>query len=301
MGHRGRRGGGGASSYVVASRISPCLALANSSIPYVLWGEDSLCFAFDVPTELFQTVYILVPGARLHDACNAIVNSRLPYKLSPDDHHSFPSVVGTAYLPECRRLDCDQAYPKRILLIPDRLLHFDTTDRESVQKLHLEPYPPAGVNEGDSVSVPTLQAYLDCLLSCHRELLHPKLGWWEWLWGTSEDEVRQQRERVLASHVAITTTYLLMSTFHRDARLYHDVGSVAEPIKRVAAMLRTENRLDFLKKFVGVDPPRGDDPWEHGFESSEGEDTDDGGGEELLTMRQEDGLRGERADEATAV
>lgn len=298
MGYRGRRGGGGASSYVVATRTSPCLALANSSIPYVLWGEDSLCFAFDVPTELFQTVYILVPGALLDDACNAIENSHLPYKLSSDDHHSLPSVVGTAYLPECRRLNCDQAYPKRILLISDRLLHFDTTDRESVQKLHLDPYPPAGVNEGDSVSVPTLPAYLDSLLSCHRELLHPKLWWWEWLWGTPEDEVKHQRERVLASHIAITTTYLLMATFHRNARLYHDVDSVAEPIKRVAEMLRMENRPDFLKKFVGVDPPRGDDPWEQEFESSEGEDADDGG-EELFAMGEEEELGTAAVDEGT--
>lgn len=300
MGYRGRRAGGGASSYVVATRTSPCFALANSSIPYVLWGEDSLCFAFDVPTELFQTVYILVPGARLHDACNAIENSHLRYKLSSDDHHSLPCVVGTAYLPECRRLDCDQAYPKRILLISDRLLHFDTTDRGSVQTLHLEPFPPAGVHEGFTVSIPTLTAYLDSLLSCHRELLHPTLGWWEWLWGTPENEVRQQRERVLASHVAITTTYLLMSTFQRDARFYHDVDNVAAPIKSVAAMLRTENRLDFLKKFVGVDPPRGDDPWEHEFESSEGEDTDDGGNE-LSVMRQEDELGVAEVDEAAIV
>lgn len=300
MGYRGRQGGGGASSYVVATRTSPCLALANSSIPYVLWGEDSLCFAFDVPTELFQTVYILVPCGRLHDACNAIENSHLPYTLCSDNDHSLPSVVGTAYLPECRRLNCDQAYPKRILLISDRLLHFDTTDPKSVQKLRLESYPPAGVNEGDSVSVPTLPAYLDSLLSCHRELLHPKLGWWEWLWGPPEDEVRQQRERVLASHVAITATYLLMSTFRRDAKLYNDENSVAEPIKRVAAMLRTENRPDFLKKFVGVDPPRGDDPWEHGFESSEGEDTDDGE-TELLAMGEDGELGVAGVDEATAV
>lgn len=144
---------------------------------------------------------------------------------------------------------------------------------------HYQPPP----QEGDWVSVPTLPAYLDSLFSCHRELRHPKLGWLEWLWGKKPvDEVRHQRERALASYVVITTTYLLIYTFHKDARLYPDAGSVTEPIKQVAAMLRKENRPDFLKKFVGVDPPRGDDPWEHGFESSDGEESDkDDGGNEL--------------------
>ncbi|KAL0638298.1 hypothetical protein Q9L58_002600 [Maublancomyces gigas] len=212
---------------------------------------------------------------RLHEACDTIIN-RLPYKLSPDDCHSLPGVrAGAAYLPECRRLDCDQAYPKRILLISDSLLHFDTTDPESVQKLYLEPSRLVGVKEGDWVSVPTLPAYLDSLFSCHRELRRPELGWLKWLWGKKPvDEVRYQRERALASYIVITTTYLLIYTFHKDARMYPDVESVAEPIKQVAAMLRKENRPDFLKKFVGVDPPRGDDPWEHGFESSDDEESD---------------------------
>lgn len=295
MGYHGR-GGGGASAYIVGIRTSPCLALANASIPYVLWGEDSLSFAFDVPTELFQTVYILVPGTRLPDACDTIIN-RLPYKLSPDNRHSLPSVAGTAYLPECRLLECNQAYPKRILLISDSLLHFDTTDPASVQKLHLEPYRPAGVKEGDWVSVPTLPAYLDCLLSCHRALLHRKLGWWEWLRGSLGDEVVEQRERVLASHVVITTTYLLIYTFHREARLYPDAERVAEPIKHVAAMLRKENRPDFLKKFVGVDPPRGDDPWEYEFEISDGESDTDDRGKELAKLQV---CKGEKAEDEGA-
>lgn len=112
--------------------------------------------------------------------------------------------------------------------------------------------------------------------------------------------MRYDREHVLASHVAIATAYLLMATFRRDAKLYPDVDSIAEPIKRVAAMLRTENRSDLLKKFVGVDPPRGDDPWEFEFESSEDEDdVDDGGDEFLLAVRQEGELGVVNAEEAT--
>lgn len=86
----------------------------------------------------------------------------------------------------------------------------------------------------------------------------------------------------MSSGAVITTTYLLVYTFHKDARLYPDAVGVAEPIKQVAVMLRKENRPDFWKRFVGVDPPRGDDPWEHEIESSDDEESDnDDGGNEL--------------------
>lgn len=150
MGYHGPRRGG-ASASIIARRTSLCLTLSRASIPYVLWGEDALRFAFDVPTELFDTVYILISSGRLHDASSVITNG-FPYTLSLDRQHRLPGSVGTAPLPECLGLQCSQPYspcPRKILLISDHLLHFDTTDPKSMRKLHLEPFRSAGVEEGD--------------------------------------------------------------------------------------------------------------------------------------------------------
>ena len=61
--------------------------------------------------------------------------------------------------------------------------------------------------------------------------------------------------------------------------MYPDVESIDQSIHKVAAMLKEENREEFLHEFIGVDPPLGDDPWESLMESSDSEDDDVGGGQ----------------------
>lgn len=60
----------------------------------------------------------------------------------------------------------------------------------------------------------------------------------------------------------------------------------------VGVMVRMEDRLDFVKKVVGVDLLCSDDPWVFEFESGEGED-------QLLAVRREDELGVATAEEAT--
>jgi hypothetical protein len=297
---------GGVSAAVVASRVSPCLALSNASIPYVLWGEDSLCFAFNVPTSLFPNVNILVPAGRLSEAC-AVITARLPYNISPERHHRLPSAYMLAYLPECLRLDikdiglsCD--HPKHVLLIEDHLVHFDTTDPRCIKQHPLKPF--WRVKEGDYINVPTLVAYFDSLLWMKQNLRYLKpvamsVGWWDWLMGRGQQtpeeqkEVARNRANCLGAHIFVSLSYLSLYTFKKKSRLYPDVDSIAQPIREVAAMLKEENRDVFLQNFVGVDPPRtGYDPWDVLMESSDSEDEDagaassdsdsnsDGGGEE---------------------
>ncbi|KAF8543128.1 hypothetical protein BDD12DRAFT_802327 [Trichophaea hybrida] len=276
--------GGGASAAVVARRVSPCFALSKSSIPYVLWGEDSLCFAFDVPTILFATVNILVPTGRLADACSAITR-HLPYEVSPVRCHRLSSSNRAAFFRECLRLDTPELSfynPEHVLLIEDGLLHFDTTDPRCVQRHRLEPFPP--VNEGDFVNVPTLAAYFDSLMLTQRiRCSSPQpVGWWDWLMGrrpVEEEEQLQNRQECLRSHVAISLSYLTLYTFKKKGRMYPDVESIDQSIQNVAAMLKEENREEFLHQFIGVDPPPGDDPWERMIESSDSEGDDAGGGQ----------------------
>lgn len=75
----------------------------------------------------------------------------------------------------------------------------------------------------------------------------------------------------MGSHVAVTTSYLLLCKFHKAARRYPDAETIPDPIKAVAAMLREANRGDFLRKFIRVEPPGGDNPWQYEFESDEEE------------------------------
>lgn len=275
---------GGASAAVVATRVSPCFALSKSSIPYALWGEDSLRFAFDVPTVLFPTVNILVPTGRLADACSAITR-HLPYDVSPERCHRLPSSYRIAFFPECLRLDTPELSlynPEHVLLIEDGLLNFDTTDPHCVKQHRLEPFPP--VNEGDFVNVPTLAAYFDSLLLTDRiRGSSPQpVGWWHWLIGrlpALEEKHLQDRQECLRSHVSVSLSYLSLYTFKKKGRLYPDMESIDQSIHQVAATLKEENREVFLHQYIGVDPPLGDYPWERMIESSDSECDDAGSGQ----------------------
>ncbi|KAK6497284.1 hypothetical protein TWF506_004757 [Arthrobotrys conoides] len=145
-------------------RFIPPLMLGLRKIPHVIWGDDAL-ICHEAPVVVWTSMEILVPTAYLEEAANCLTKS-----LPTFSRAAFPSSKNDELLPcysdDCILLAADKslsATANYIILIPDTLFHFDTTDKTLIQE------PPSYFklsSEFSQVGVPSFAGLMSALLSC---------------------------------------------------------------------------------------------------------------------------------------
>ncbi|KAK6352411.1 hypothetical protein TWF730_009238 [Orbilia blumenaviensis] len=147
-------------------RFVPPLVLGSSNIPHVVWGIDAeICH--EVPSMIWDSMEILVPKAYLQAAAERLTKSlpiftQIVFPLDQDQllpHYSDDCIL----LASAKKLRTTANY---IILIPDTVFHFDTTNPTSIMKPPSYFELPLKYNE---VGVPTFSSLLDALLACRNE------------------------------------------------------------------------------------------------------------------------------------
>jgi hypothetical protein len=157
-------------------RLRPARVLKDAGIPFVIWGEDALSFAFFVPTCLFD-FHVLVPDECFDAAVKALLD-RLPCRRmdAPPkewtecahwDASRPPCFPNSSWLQTTSRTL--KSEPETIVVHPQSWFAFDVRDLTCSATLS----PPSS-QEDAGIRFPTLPALLDSLVAT---ILDPPMGY----------------------------------------------------------------------------------------------------------------------------
>ncbi|TDL21021.1 hypothetical protein BD410DRAFT_804463 [Rickenella mellea] len=221
------------------NRLTAARAVTEKHIPCIIWAEDALCFAHNVPTALLDQ-QLLVPDAFISQAANAI-SERLSYMIPSQSHifeerrgvrtdrmtpDAFPSSVRLKHAGD----ESNEDLPKHILIHPQSYFHIDN---ESTR--YQAPLLPSNA----SLRFTTVTSFLDSLVDT---LLDPTIGYSHW-----------RLNRTLMVYISYLSLYSL--------RLERTLGE-GEPTPPLASdalsSMKEENRLLVDQVWRGTDIRK---PW----------------------------------------
>lgn len=152
--------------------------LISRDIPCILWGEDALSFAHNVPTALFDQK-ILLPDELLHKASNVLQEGRyVPAHPARDyierngprkGENPFPAGIRLQHLdiPENDPWKLEPL-PGFILLLPQSYFGLDVQSIQRFQSLSADIEP-----SNSKILIPKYNTFLECLVHFH---IYPPAG-----------------------------------------------------------------------------------------------------------------------------
>jgi hypothetical protein len=157
-------------------RLRPARVLADAGVPFIVWGEDALSFAFFVPTCLFD-FHILIPDECVDAAVKALLEG-LPCRrmdapperwteLTHVDASRPPCFPNSSWLQTTSRTLKNE--PETIVVHPQSWFAFDVRDATCSTTLS-----PSFSPEDAKIRFPTLPALLDSLIAT---ILDPPIGY----------------------------------------------------------------------------------------------------------------------------
>ncbi|KAK6513128.1 hypothetical protein TWF506_009294 [Arthrobotrys conoides] len=144
-------------------RFIPLQILGSYNIPHAVWNDDaSICH--EVPSLVWNVMEILVPKAKLQKAAERLVGCLSAYTrrpFPPEGNSEGPIhqySEDCILLASCQNLSVTADY---IILVPDELFYFDTTDPLSLQGIPDFLKSSVGF---DKARVPSFSALINALL-----------------------------------------------------------------------------------------------------------------------------------------